>query len=165
MNGYGYYDTPTTHLYDDQPTPTPTGRRPQLDAARLWSAGLATALVATLIGLVGVLVVRAVGIWVYAPRQFGTFGDSTTLTLCAGAALAALAATGLVQLLMMSTPRPVAYFGWIVGLLTVVAAVLPILAGGPMAVLLAEAVIHVVIGLAIGILVANAAGSALRYSA
>ena len=42
--------------------------------------------------------------------------------------------------------------------------VLPILAGGPPAVLLAEAVIHVVIGLVIAVLVANAASSALRYS-
>ena len=160
----GYYDSPTTRLYDDRPTQDSTAGRPRLDAARLWSAGLATALVAALTGLVGILVVRAVGISAYAPREFGTFGDSTTLTLCAGAALAALAATGLVQLLMLSTPRPIAYFGWIAGLLTVVAAVLPILAGGPLAVLLAEAVVHVVIGLVIAVLVANAAGSALRYS-
>jgi Family of unknown function (DUF6069) len=160
----GYYDYPTTRLYDDQPAGTTTGRT-QPDAARLWSAGLATALVAALTGLVGVLVVRALGIWVYAPREFGTFGDTTTLTLCACAALAALAATGLVQLLLMSTPRPLAYFGWIIGLLAVVAAVLPILAGGPMAVLLAEAVIHAVVGAAIGVLVANAAGSALHHAA
>jgi Family of unknown function (DUF6069) len=160
----GYYDDPTTRLYDDQPAATTAGR-PRLDAAPLWSAGLATALVAALTGLVGVLVVRALGIWVYAPRDFGTFGDTTTLTLCAGAAIAALAATGLAQLLLLSTPRPLAYFGWIIGLLTVVAAVLPILAGGPIAVLLAEGVIHAVIGVAIGVLVADAAGSALRYAA
>ena len=161
----GYYDSPTTNLYDDQPTSIGATGRPRPDAARLWSAGLATALVAALTGLVGILVVRAVGIWAYAPKDFGTFGDSTTVVLCAGAALAALAATGLVQLLILSTPRPIAYFGWIVGLLTVVAAVLPLLAGGPLAVLLAEAIIYVVIGVVIAVLVANAAGSALRYSA
>jgi hypothetical protein len=43
--------------------------------------------------------------------------------------------------------------------------VLPLLAGGPLAVVLAEAIIYVVIGVAIAVLVANAAGSALRYSA
>jgi hypothetical protein len=161
----GYYDSPTTRLYDDQPTRSTGTGRPHLDAARLWSAGLATALVAALTGLVGILIVRALGIWAYAPREFGTFGDSTTVALCAGAALAALAATGLVQLLMLSTPRPIAYFGWIVGLLTVVAAVLPLLAGGPLAVLLAEAILYVVIGVVIAVLTANAAGSALRYSA
>jgi hypothetical protein len=161
----GYYDDRTTSLYDDQlQTAAQTPGRPSIDAARLWSAGLATALVAALTGLVGVLIVRAVGISVYAPREFGTFGDTTTLTLCAGAALAALAATGLVQLLILSTPRPMAYFGWIVGLLTVVAAVLPILAGGALAVTVAEAVIHLIIGIAIAVLTANAAASALRYA-
>jgi hypothetical protein len=40
-----------------------------------------------------------------------------------------------------------------------------ILAGGPVAVLLAEAVIHIVIGVLITVLVAGAARSALRYSA
>jgi hypothetical protein len=88
----GDYDSPTTRLYDDQPTLDRTAGRPQLDAARLWSAGLATALVAALTGLVGILVVRAIGISAYAPREFGTFGDATTLTLCAGAAIAARSA-------------------------------------------------------------------------
>jgi Family of unknown function (DUF6069) len=158
---YGNYDTAPTSLYDDQQQ---TKGRPVIDAARLWSAGLATALVAALIGLVGVLVVRALGVAAYAPKEFGTFGDRTTLLLCAGAAIAALAATGLAQLLILSTPRPMAYFGWIVGLLTVVSAVLPILAGGAAAVLLAEAAIHIVIGIAIAVLTANAAAGALRYA-
>jgi len=149
----------------DRPTRVGATGRPHLDAARLWAAGLATALVAALTGLVGILIVRALGIWAYAPREFGAFGDSTTIALCAGAAVAALAATGLVQLLMLSTPRPIAYFGWITGLLTAVAAVLPLLPGGPLAVVLAEAIVYVVIGVAIAVLVANAAGSALRCSA
>jgi Family of unknown function (DUF6069) len=161
---YGNYDDRTTSLYDDRPAPARPQGRPVIDAARLWSAGLATALVAALVGLVGVLIVRALGVSVYAPREFGTFGDTTTLLLCAGAALAALAATGLAQLLVLSTPRPMAYFGWIVGLLTAVAAVLPILAGGPVAVLLAEAVLHLIIGIAIAVLTANAVTGALRYA-
>jgi hypothetical protein len=161
---YGNYDDRTTSLYDDRPAPAQSPGRPVIDADRLWSAGLATALVAALVGLVGVLIVRALGVSVYAPHEFGTFGDTTTLLLCAGAALAALAATGLAHLLILSTPRPMAYFGWIVGLLTVVAAVLPILAGGPAAVLLAEAVIHLIIGIAIAVLTANAVAGALRYA-
>ena len=53
-------------------------------------------------------------------------------------------------------------FGWIVGLLTAVAVELPLLAGRSPAIALAQSVIHLVIGLAIGSLVAGAARSAVR---
>lgn len=139
-------------------------RRP-IDANRLWAGGLATAVVAALIALVGVLVVRAVlRIAVYAPREAGAFGDGSTAALCLGAAGAALAATGLVHLLLLATPRPLSYFGWIVGLATVAAVALPIITETSLAVALAQAVIHLVIGLAIGSLVGGAAVRSIRPS-
>lgn len=138
-------------------------RAPQIDVPRLWSAGIATAVVAALIGLVGVLVVRAVfKIAVYAPPEAGAFGNSSTVLLCVLAAVAALAATGLVHLLLLGTPSPLSYFGWIVGLLTVVAVVLPFLSGAPLVAAVATAVIHLVIGLAVGSLVSGAAAIAIR---
>lgn len=107
------------------------GGGPRINAMRLWVGGLATALVAALIGLVGVLVVRAIfRIALYAPRDAGALGDADTLTLCVLSAVAALAATGLAHLLLLGAPRPLAYFGWIVGLLTTAAVVMPFLAGG-----------------------------------
>ena len=123
------------------------------------------AVVAALAALVGVLVVRAAfRIALFAPRTAGVFADYRTLRLCVIAAGAALAATGLVHLLLLSTPRPMAYFGWIVGLVTAAAAVAPFLSGGSLAVMLALAVIHLVIGLAIGSLVAGAAaGATVRW--
>ena len=146
---------PGTRLYD----------RPLLNAVRLWSGGLAAAVVAALAGLVGVLVVRAVfRIALFAPRTAGVFADARTAQLCLLAAGAALAATGLVHLLVLFTPRPLAYFGWIVGLLTAAAVVMPFLSGGSAAVMLALAVIHLVIGLAVGSLVAGAAaGATIRW--
>jgi hypothetical protein len=136
-------------------------RRPVVDAARLWSGGLATAVVAALIGLVGVLVARTVlRIAVYAPPDAGAFGDSATVLLCTAAAAAALAATGLAHLLVLSTPRPFAHLGWIIGLLTAAATVAPFMTVAPLAVALAVAVVHLVIGLAIGSLVAGSAASA-----
>ena len=147
--------------------PADTGpRRPAIDTTRLWSGGLATAVVAALIGLVGVLVVRTVfRLALHAPADAGPFGGSGTALLCVAAAAAALAATGLAHLLLLGTPRPLAYLGWIVGLLTAAAAVLPFLTEGPTAVALATSVIHLVIGLAIGSLVSGAAASALRTGA
>lgn len=144
--------------------PRPDGTEaPRVNATRLWSAGLATAVVAALIGLVGVLIVRAVlRVALYAPADAGAFGDSDTVFLCVVAAAAALAATGLVHLLLLGTPRPLSYFGWIVGLVTAAVVVLPFLSGGSLAENLAQGAIHLVIGIAIGSLVSGAAASASR---
>jgi Family of unknown function (DUF6069) len=152
--------------HHDETVPVGGTAAPGINATRLWAGGAATAVVAALIGLVGVLIVRAaLRIALYAPAEAGAFGDSDTVLLCVLAAAAALAATGLAHLLLLSTPRPLAYFGWIVGLLTAVAVVMPFLAGGSLAVALAQAVIHLVIGLAIGSLVSGAARSAGRPAA
>ena len=62
----------------------------------------------------------------------------------------------------MSTPRPMAYFGWIAGLLTAIAAVLPLLNNDPVAVRIVTAIIHLVIGVAIISLVTGAAMSSSR---
>jgi Family of unknown function (DUF6069) len=138
-------------------------RSPVVNAGRLWAGGVATAIVAALIGLVGLLIVRALlQIPYLAPIRSGALGDSRTALLCVAAAIAALAATGLAHLLLLSTPRPMAYFGWIAGLLTTVAVVLPLLNGDPIAVSLATGVIHLVIWLAIISLVTGAALSSTR---
>jgi hypothetical protein len=143
-------------------TPT-TARRPAIDPARLWTGGLATALVAALIGLVGVLVLQVIATHVPEVHAVGALGTSSaTVLLCTIAAVAALAATGVAHLLLVSTPRPMAYLGWIVGLATAAAAVLPLTTGAPIVVALAEGVINLVIGLAIGSLVAGAAYAAAR---
>lgn len=154
----------TYHLYDygaagdDSPG---RGRRPAVDAARLWSGGLAAAAIAALTGLVGVLVARVLFQVTGLARQ-QAFDYSNTLWLCIVAAAAALAATGVVHLLLLTTPRPLVYFGWIVGLLTAVAAVVPLLGAGPLVTLMSLAVVHLVIGLAVGSLVTNAAAGATR---
>ncbi|HEY0812623.1 MAG TPA: hypothetical protein VGE11_05030 [Pseudonocardia sp.] len=160
--------TTTTYTSDTVRLPRPTSEptaagRPVLDAARLWTGGLATALVAALIGLVGVLVVRVLATHVPQLAVAGVLGTSSgTVLLCTTAAGAALVATGFAHLLLMSTPRPMAYLGWIVGLATAAAAVLPLTTGVPITTALAEGLVNLVIGLAIGSLVAGAAYSASR---
>jgi hypothetical protein len=136
--------------------PPPSGR--PLNVGRLWAGGLATAVVAALIALVGVLVVRAVlRLAVYAPPEAGTLGGSATAMLCFAAAVAALAATGLAHLLLTTTPRPLTYLSWIVGLATAVAVVVPLVSAPSIVLALAQAMIHLVIGTAIGSLVITAA--------
>ena len=111
------------------------------------------------------LVIRAVFKVAFSgSAEAGAFGDSGTAVLCAMAALAAIAATGLAHLLILSTPRPLAYLGWIIGLVTAAAVVTPFLSNRPTGVALAQALIYLVIGLAIGSLVPGAAASAMRSS-
>jgi hypothetical protein len=156
----------TTIYTDDRPTDRlapVTARRPDLDAARLWTSGLATAVVAALIGLVGVLVQRVLATELpQVPLAAGLQSSSSAVLLCTIAAIGALVATGLAQLLLASTPRPMAYLSWIVGLATAAAAVLPLTTGLPLAAAVAAGVVHLVIGMAIGSLVAGAAYAASR---
>ena len=134
-----------------------------VDATGLWTGGLATAAVAALVGVVGTLVARV--LFQIAPVSTQTvhsFDPAGAGMLCLLAAVAALAATVVAHLLLVSTPEPLVYLGWIVGLATATATVLPLLSGLPMLAAVAAAVVNLVIGLAIGSLVVGAAGSALR---
>src|ERR1700739_1946133 len=99
----------------------PQRGRPSVDARMLWSGGVATAVVAGLIALVGVLVCRWLfNIPILAPKRDGAYGDAHTPTLVLIAAGAALVTTLLAHLLLLSTPRPMVFLGWIVGLVTVI---------------------------------------------
>jgi hypothetical protein len=157
------YDPPGYPAGGPPPRPPARGK---LNAGRLWAAGVATAVVCALIALVGVLVVRAIfKVALYAPKGDSAFGDKDTVALCLAAAGAALVATGLMHLLLISTPRPATYFGWIVGLGTLAAVVVPFLAQDQLSVAVAMAVIHLIIGIAIGTLISGAAASASRRPA
>ena len=141
--------------------PSGAPRPPAVNGARLWSGGIATAVVAALVALVGLLLVRVLlQIPYLAPLDSGALGDGNTTTLCVLAAAAALAATALAHLLLLGVPSPMAYFGWIAGLVTAIAAVLPLLDTDPLGVRIATGAIHLVIGLAIISLVTTTAMAA-----
>jgi hypothetical protein len=142
-----------------------TGRgRVRVDAGRLWTGGLATALVAALVAVVGVLIARGLfDVPVLAPTREGALGNANTARLAILAAAAALVATGLMHLLLLlSTPRPFRFFTWIVSLLTLLAVLAPFMTDAKLATQVATAAIGLVIGMAIGSLVSGAARSAIR---
>lgn len=142
---------------------TAAPRRPAVHASRLWAGGVATAVIAALIAVVGFLIVRVLlQIPYLAPIQADSIGGwDGAVRLAIIAALAALAATGLAQLLLIAVPSPMAYFGWIAGLLTAVATVYPVaFATEPLTVGIATAVIHLVIGMSIISLVTTTVTSA-----
>lgn len=137
-----------------------------VDAGRLWTGGVATALVAALVAVVGVMVARGLfGVPVLAPSDEGTVGDASTFQLALLAALAAIVATGLLHLLLVSAPQPRRFFGWIVTLATVAVALIPFLTDADLDEKVATAAIYLAVGITIGSLLSGVARAATRLRA
>src|SRR3977135_2835314 len=91
-----------------------------VNEGRLGAGGVATAIVAALAVLAGVLITRGVlGIPVLAPKAASDFGDSSTAVYAGLAAGCALLATALLHVLLIGTPRPVTFFARITRLAAV----------------------------------------------
>lgn len=135
--------------------------RPGVDAGRLWAGGIATAVVAALIAIVGLLIARGLfGVAVLAPKGEGIWGNATTSTYAIIAALAAIAATALMHVLSLATPTPTQFFGWIMVLVTLIAVVIPLTLDVQLSTKIATGLINLVLGLAIASIISNMAHSA-----
>jgi Family of unknown function (DUF6069) len=134
-----------------------------VDARQLWSGGAATAVVAALMALVGILVCRWLfNIPILAPRRDGAWGDASTAGYAIAAAAAALVATAIMHLLLVTTPRPLMFFTWIIGLGTVIAVIYPFSTTAPLPQKVATSVINLVLGAAIGSLINGTAARVIR---
>ena len=145
------------------PDDGPARSRPAVDARQLWAGGVATAVVAALIALVGVVVCR----WLFnipllAPSRDGAYGDAHNTTVVLLAAAAALLATALVHLLLLATPRPLLFFTWIVALVTLLMVLFPFSTSAPLSQKIATAAVNLVIGFAICSLLNGVAARAIR---
>ena len=146
--------------------PRPASTRPRVDEGKLWAGGVATAVVAGLVAMVGVLVARWLfGIPLLAPKSDGAYGDVHTTALVLVAVTASLVATALVNLLLLSTPRPLTFFSWIIGLATVLAVLVPFSTSAPLTAKVATAVVDLVLGIAIGSLINGVAARSVRVPA
>jgi len=152
----------TIPMSSDEPGPEPEVQR-RVDARTLWSGGAATAVVAGLIALVGILVCR----WLFtipilAPQRDGAWGDASTAGYVFSAVAVALFATAIMHLLLLSTPRPRVFFNWIIALGTVIAVVFPFSTSAPASQKAATALVNLVLGIAIGSLTSQVSTRALR---
>ena len=165
----------TTTLWIERTAPTTAGSPEALaadrghrlgvrvDASRLWAGGAASAIVSALTALVGVLACRWLfNLSVLAPHQGGAFGAVHPTALILVAFAAALIATGLVHLLMVSTARPLMFFGWIVGLMTTIMAIFPFSTTAALDAKIATALVNLAIGAVIGMLVSGVAARSIR---
>jgi Family of unknown function (DUF6069) len=145
-----------------QPPRPPSSGQPTVDAGKLWAGGVATAIVAALIAVVGIMVARGVlDIYVFAPKDKGAWEAASAVSYAAASALAALLATALMHALLLATPRPTMFFGWIMFLVAVIGATWPFTTGAALENQVATAVLNALIVVAIWSLVASSAQRSL----
>jgi len=123
----------------------------RVSGRRLWAGGAATAVVAALAVVAGVLVTRAVlGIPVLAPRAASNFGNSSTAVYAGLAAGCALLATALLHVLLLGALADVAV------------AAAPFTQPAPLASKDFTAIINIVVGVTVISLLSGVARSAVR---
>ena len=142
--------TDPTLPYDQQPGVVPVApvrpERLRLDAGRYWGGALATVIVCALIGLAAWFVLERV-----AGQELDNppFGESAPASWAVAGALFALVGAVLLHLLVVSTPRPASFFGWIVALATIILAALPFTGGDVGIDTVLTALVWLVLGLAV----------------
>jgi hypothetical protein len=94
------------------------GDQARADAGRLWAGGVVTAIVAAGVALIGVLVThKLLHVTLLNPDGSREAADDAMVMLPLLAAIVTLLATGLLHLLMTTTPRAPQFFATIGGLL------------------------------------------------
>lgn len=149
-------------------SPAPSDRswheHTRVDAARLWAGGAATALVAVGVAVVGVLLVRRlIGIPLLTPGGGEAPAGEASIELSLWAGLSALAATGLLHLLMVATPHAHQFFAWIASLVVAVAVLQVFLTGFGLVEQAVTSGLYLLIGVAIISLLFGVAHTAVRY--
>jgi hypothetical protein len=134
------------------------------DAGRLWAGGVATALVAAGVALVGVLVLhKLLHAAVLTPSgRTEAFGDAV-IVLPISAAMVTLLATGLLHLLMATTPQASQFFGWIAALVMAVVVLQVFVVGADLMAEVRTAVLYLLIGVAIISSLFGVSRTAVRY--
>jgi hypothetical protein len=133
-----------------------------IDQVRYWVGAAITAVVAALVGVVGLIVAHGI---VHVPVMFGSGHALTpvnaTLYGLVAAAIA-LGAAGLFDGMLHVAPRPVAYYSWLIALLTILAALLPFTTTAVIGSQIAVSAMNLGVGLIVMILVPMAAVNARR---
>lgn len=130
---------------------------------RLWAGGIATAVVAAGIAVVGVLIISSVfDLGIQTAQPSGALVDNAMTIIPVCAVIAALAGTALLHLLLLTTPRPATFFSAIVLLVLVVLLLQVFLAAGGVIDHIATAILYAAIGLAIISMLSGVSHTAVR---
>ena len=126
-----------------------SSQRYVIDAQKLWIGGLMAGLVAAGVAIVGLLIVRGVfDIKVFVTDK-GQVVNASLWWYAVVSFVAALFATGLLHLLLISAPSPWRFFGWIVGLGVAIAVIIPFTTDAELSAKVGTAGINLAIGIAV----------------
>lgn len=121
-----------------------------VDATKLWAGGAATACVAALVAVVGVLICSGVlDVRLVRPALLLNITDSFALDYALTAVVLTMIATALAHVLLLSTPRPRTFFTWIIVLATMAGAAAPFAIGSEVSSQVATACINVALGICV----------------
>ncbi|GLZ56172.1 hypothetical protein [Actinomycetospora sp. NBRC 106378] len=130
---------------------------------RLWAGGVATALVAAGIAFVGVLIINSIfEVGIQTAGRSGALVDNASTVIPVAAAIAALASTALLHLLLMTTPRPASFFSAIAVLVIIVLILQVFLAEGSISAHIATGVLYAAIGIAIVSMLSGVSATSVR---
>ncbi len=138
--------------------------RAQADPGRLWAGGVVTALVAAGVALVGVLLVHKLphaSLLSFDGTKEPADDAKTMLPILA--AVAALVATGLLHLLMTTTPRAGQFFAWIGALVLALVVLELFVAGDDKVSQFVTSAFYVLIGIVIISSLFGVSRTAVRY--
>jgi Family of unknown function (DUF6069) len=142
-------------------TPDPRDVRWDVDARLLWRGAIAVVLVAVGTALVGLLVIRdLLDLHVLRRADGGELVQASTAWYLVVAAVAALVATGLLHLLLVTTPQPFRFFAWIGALAVIAVTLIPFSFDASRSSQIATAALHLVVGTVIVVLTAQMGRSA-----
>jgi hypothetical protein len=133
-----------------------------IDVGRLWTGGLMAGVVAAGVAIVGLLIARGIFDVRVLVQEDGRLVNANTWWYAGVAFLAALVATGLLHLLLLSAPQPYRFFGWIVGLVIAIAVLLPYASTAEPSAKVATSVLNLAIGLSIVSIVGSVGRTAAR---
>jgi hypothetical protein len=142
------------------------GRDVAVDAGKLWAGGAATACVAALVAVVGVLICGGVlDVRLIRPALLLNLTDSFALDYALTAFALTIIATALAHGLLLTTPRPRMFFTWIIVLSTLAGAAAPFAIGSEVSSQVATACINVALGICVLSLLMSVMARAVRPGA
>ena len=135
-----------------------------VDERRLWTGGVMAAVVAALVAAVGLLLVRGLADVPVLVERNGELVNASMWWYAGSAALGAIIATILLNVLLLWAPRPYLFFGWILGLLIAIATLAPYTFDAELGSKVATSAINLAIGVCISSILVNVGRSAAQLS-
>lgn len=148
-------------LYPNYSAEPPVERR-TIDEGRLWTGGVMAAVVAGLMAAVGLLLARGIADVPVLVQRKGQLVNATLWWYVGAAALGAIIATGLLNVLLLWAPRPYLFFRWILGLIIVIATLVPYTFDAERDAKVATSAINLAIGVCISSILLGVGRSAAR---